>query len=103
MIGVFVTFHFGDNFNEQALQKIAQTAHTKFHGMPSLRSKAFTINSKRREAINFYIWDSENAAKAFFTDDLLQRVTTLYGLRPDIDFVQIAALVENIRTKPDSR
>ena len=71
--------------------------------MPGLRSKAFTYSSRRRQATNFYVWDSEDIAKAFFTDDLLQRVTGLYGVRPDIEFVQIATLVENIHAKSDSR
>src|SRR5580765_7811784 len=97
MIGVFVTFRYGDNFNEQAVRKIAETARGRFEGMPGLRSKAFTLNSGKREATNFYIWDSEDAAKAFFTDQLLQRVTSLYGVRPNVEFVQIAGLVENSR------
>jgi heme-degrading monooxygenase HmoA len=97
MIGVFVTFRYGDNFNEQAVRKIAENARGKFEGMPGLRSKAFTLNSGKREATNFYVWDSEDAAKAFFTDQLLERVTGLYGVRPSVEFVQIAALVENNR------
>lgn len=97
MIGVFVTFQYGDNFDEQAVRKIAETARARFEGMPQLRSKAFTLNSGKREATNFYVWDSEAAAKAFFTDELLQRVTSLYGVRPNVEFVQIATLVENLR------
>ena len=97
MIGVFVTFRYGDDFDEQAVRKIAQTARVRFEGMPGLRSKAFTLNSGKREATNFYVWDSEDVAKAFFTDELLQRVTTLYGVRPNVEFVQIATLVENTR------
>jgi hypothetical protein len=97
MIGVLVTFRYGDNFNEQVVRKIAETARTKFEGMPGLRSKAFTVNSGKREATNFYVWDSEQAAKAFFTDTLLERVTGLYGVRPSVEFVQIASLVENAR------
>lgn len=95
MVGVFVTFRYGDNFDELAVRKIAETARAKFEGMPGLRSKAFTINSGKREAINVYVWDSEEAAKGFFTEALLERVTGLYGARPSIEFVQIAALVEN--------
>ena len=68
MIGVFVTFRYGDNFDEQAVRKIAETARARFEGMPGLRSKAFTVNSGKREATNFYVWDSEDAAKAFLTD-----------------------------------
>jgi hypothetical protein len=97
MIGVFVTFRYADNFDEEALQKIAETARARFEGMPGLRSKAFTVNSAKREATNLYVWDSEEAAKAFFTDALLERVTGLYGVRPSVEFVQIAALVENAR------
>ena len=97
MIGVFVTFRYGDNFDEQAVRKIAETARVRFEGMPGLRSKAFTLNSGKREAANFYVWDSEEAAKAFFTDELLERVAGLYGVRPSVEFVQIASLVENTR------
>lgn len=95
MIGVFVTFRYGDKFDERAVGKIAESARGRFEGMPGLRSKAFTVNSAKREAVNFYVWDSEDAAKAFFTDQLLERVTGLYGVRPSVEFVQIAALVEN--------
>ena len=97
MIGVFVTFRYGENFDERAVRKIAETARARFEGMPGLRSKAFTLNSAKREATNFYVWDSEDAAKAFFSDELLEGVTGLYGVRPSVEFVQIATLVENVR------
>ena len=97
MIGVFVTFRYGDNFDEGAVRKIAETARVRFEGMPGLRSKAFTLNSAKREAVNFYVWDSEDAAKAFFTEELVERVAGLYGVRPSVEFAQIAALVENGR------
>lgn len=97
MIGVFVTFCYGDDFDERAVRRIAETARARFEGMPGLRSKAFTLNSGKREATNFYVWESEDAAKAFFTDELVERVTGLYGVRPSVEFVQIATLVENVR------
>jgi hypothetical protein len=97
MIGVFVTFRYQDNFDEQAVRKIAEAARPRFEGMPGLRSKAFTVNAVKREATNFYVWDSEDAARAFFTDALVERVTGLYGVRPSVEFVRIATLVENAR------
>ena len=97
MIGVFVTFRFGDDFDEQAVRKIAETARAKFEGMPGLHSKAFTINAARRDATNFYVWKSEDAARGFFTDALLDLITGLYGVRPSVEFLQIAALAENAR------
>jgi heme-degrading monooxygenase HmoA len=98
MIGVFVTFRYGDSFDEEALRKIAETARGRFEGMPGLRSKAFTINPGKREAVNFYVWDSKDAAKAFFTDELVEQVAGLYGVRPGVEFVKIATLVENSRS-----
>ena len=67
------------------MRKIAETARAKFEGMPGLRSKTFTINSRKREATNFYVWDSEEAAIAFFTDESLDRVTEVYGVRPSVE------------------
>jgi hypothetical protein len=97
MIGVFVIFRYGANFDERAVRKIAETARVRFESRPGLRSKAFTLNSGKREAVNFYVWDSEDAAKAFFTDELVERIAGLYGVRPSVEFVQIATLVENSR------
>lgn len=97
MLGAFVTFRYA-NLDEQAVFRIAETARASFEGMPGLRSKAFTVNSRKREATNFYVWDSEEAAKTFFSEALLQRVTNLYGVRPEVEFVKIATLVENARS-----
>ncbi len=97
MTGVLVTFRYGDNFDERAVREIAETARARFEGMPGLRSKAFTLNSAKGEATNFYVWDSEDAAQAFFSDELLEGVTGLYGVRPSVEFVQVATLVENVR------
>ncbi len=82
MIGVFVTFRYQDNFDERTVRKIAETARVRFERMPGLRSKAFTLNSGKREAVNFYVWDSEEAVQAFFTEELVERVAGLYGVRP---------------------
>lgn len=97
MIGVFVTFRYGDRFDERAVRRIAGNARARFERLPGLRSKAFTLNPEAREATNFYVWDTEHAARAFFTDPLLEQVTALYGVRPDVQFVEIAALVDNRR------
>ncbi len=98
MIGVFVTFRLGESFDEGAVRKIAETAGPRFEGMAGLRSKAFTVSTDAREARNFYVWDSEEAAKAFFTPELLERIAALYGVRPSVEFVQIATLIENRRS-----
>jgi uncharacterized protein YfiM (DUF2279 family) len=95
MIGVFVTFRYGDDFDAQRVRKIAENARAKFEGMAGLRSKAFTVDVVKRVATNFYVWDSEDAARGFFSDALLAAVTGLYGVRPSVEFVEVVALVEN--------
>jgi hypothetical protein len=95
MIAVFVTFQYGSEFDEARVRKIAAEASGKFQGMPQLRSKAFTVRPESRKATNVYVWESEEAARAFFTDQLVERVTGLYGVKPTLEFASVAALVEN--------
>jgi heme-degrading monooxygenase HmoA len=99
MVGVLITFRYGSEFNEARVRQVADAARARFQGMPGLRSKAFTVDATKREAINFYVWDSEDAARAFFTPELLERVTGLYGVQPSVQFVQVVALVENVPSK----
>jgi hypothetical protein len=63
--------------------------------MPGLRSKVFTFDPETGEATNVYVWESEAAAREFFSPELAERVTGLYGVRPEIRFVEVAALVDN--------
>jgi heme-degrading monooxygenase HmoA len=95
MIGVFVTFRYDDGIDAAAVTRIAEGAAERFRGMPGLRSKAFTVDPEDGSATNFYVWESEDAARAFFTPELRERVTGLYGVAPSIRYVQIAELVDN--------
>ena len=95
MISAFVTFTYKDDFNESKLRQIAESAKPRFEGMPGLRSKVFTLRPEHRQATNVYVWDTEQQARAFFTEEMLDRVTALYGVRPSIEYAAIAALVEN--------
>ena len=95
VIGVLVRFRYESGFSEARVRQVAEAARAKFEGMPGLRSKAFTIDPVTREALNFYVWVSEEAAKAFFSEQLIARVTELYGVRPTLQFVDVATLIEN--------
>lgn len=97
MIGVFVKLRCHGAFDGEGVRTIAETARAKFEALPGLRSKAFTFNPDTGEVTNFYVWDTEDTARAFFTDAVRQRIAGLYGVLPTIEFVQVAALVENAR------
>jgi heme-degrading monooxygenase HmoA len=95
MQGVIVEFQFADDFDGSKIAAIAREARGRFEGMPGLRQKAFTVDEENRRATNVYLWDSEDAARGFFSDDLVDRVTGLYGVRPTVTFVEVAELVDN--------
>ena len=90
MIAVIVRFQYENEFNEARLQQIAEGARSKFQGMPGLRSKAFTIDAARRQALNFYVWESEDAARKFFSPPMIDGVANIYDVRPSIEYVKLS-------------
>ena len=95
MIGVNVTFEYGGEIDRARVIAVAENARGMFEGMPGLRFKFFTFDEAHRRAMKFYVWDSEDAAESFFSEELRVRVTGLYGVAPTIDFVEIAQMVDN--------
>jgi hypothetical protein len=99
MLGVIVTFQYDEgSFDRTRIEGVAEQAHPSFRGLPGLRLKAFTVDEENRRAVNVYLWDSDEAATSFFGDDVRKLVTGLYGVAPRIDYVEIAALVDNTET-----
>ncbi len=95
MIGVSVAFDYDGDFDRARVIEVAKNARKMFEGMPGLRFKFFTLDEKQNRAMNFYVWDSQEAAEAFFTEALRERVTGLYGVSPIISYVEIAEFVDN--------
>jgi heme-degrading monooxygenase HmoA len=95
MQGVIVELQYGDDFDRARLEGVAREARGRFEGMPGLRQKAFTVDEEGRRATNVYLWESDEAAREFFSDELRDLVTQLYGVRPTIRFVEVAELVDN--------
>jgi hypothetical protein len=102
VIAVSVTFQYFEDFDPARVVTVAENARRIFEGMPGLRSKVFTIDELHHRAINFYVWDSADAAKNYFSDETRERVTHLYGIAPTIDFVEIAQIVDNAGVGPES-
>ena len=94
MIAVFVTFD-ADDLDQARVRNVAAQAREMFEGMPMLRNKLFTLGRDDRRATNVYVWESERAARQFFTDQLVETVTGLYGVRPEIEFAEIIESVDN--------
>ena len=95
MICVSVVFDYDGDFDRSRVITVANNAWTMFEGLPGLQFKFFTLDEKQERALNFYVWDSLEAAEAFFTDELRERVTGLYGVSPTISYLEIAEVVDN--------
>jgi hypothetical protein len=97
VIGVNVTFDYvgTGTFDRDRVVGVATNARSSFEGMPGVRFKFFTFDEQNQRATNFYVWDSREAALEFFSDELRERVTGLYGVTPTIEFVEIAEIVDN--------
>ena len=98
MIGVLVTFTQTDKFDRSSLAKIADDVRGTFEGMPGLRFKSFTLDDDGLQARNFYVWDDEEKARAFFTEELIATVTGIYGVAPKIEYLDIVGFVDNSGT-----
>jgi hypothetical protein len=95
MQGVILEFQYADDFAPERIATIAHEARGRFESLPGLRQKAFTVDEANRRAMNVYLWDSEESARGFFSDELVGMVTALYGVRPSVSFVDVAELVDN--------
>ena len=99
MIAVFVTFD-SDSLEAARVRKLAAEARGMFEGMAGLRHKFFTLGEKPNRARNVYVWESDDAARQFFSEQLLDRVTDLYGVRPQVEFAPIIEAVDNTTDQP---
>ena len=97
MVGVTVVFEYGDDIDRSRVTGVATQARAMFEGMPNLRFKFFTLDEGRGRASNFYVWESQEAAEAFFGEELRQRVTDLYGVAPTIEYFEVLEVVDNSR------
>ena len=95
MIGVMVTIPLGDNYDAEALRAAAAGSRARFEGLAGLVSKTYLLDPVRREARNLYVWQSEEAARSFFTTDTLAHIAKVYGATPKLDIVEVAAQVVN--------
>ena len=74
MIGVIVTIGPAADLDRARASAVAEGARPMFEGMDGLRSKVFMWNEQAGTVTNTYVWDSEDAARAFFSPELKQKI-----------------------------
>ena len=95
MIGVIVTIGPGSDLNRERALAVAEQSGPVFEGMEGLRSKVFMWDDETGTVTNTYVWDSEPAARAFFTPELKAQIIELYGVEPQVRFAEVSAMIEN--------
>ena len=95
MFGVIVTIGPGEGLDRQRAKAAAEKAVPMFEGMDGLASKVFMWDDETGTVINTYVWDSEEAARAFFTPEIKALVVEHYGVEPQVRFTEVTALVDN--------
>ncbi|MFF2572329.1 hypothetical protein [Streptomyces sp. NPDC058084] len=98
MLGVLVTFAQTDRFDRSTVAKIAGELRGPFEGMAGLRFKSFMLDEDGAQAKNFYVWDDEEKGRTFFTEELVGKVTEVYGVRPTIEYFDVVGFVDNSGT-----
>jgi hypothetical protein len=95
MIGVIVTLGPSDDLDRERATAVARQEAPVFQGMDGLVSKVFMWDDETQTVINTYVWDSEEAARGFFTPGVAARVVELYGVEPHVQFAEVSALIDN--------
>jgi hypothetical protein len=95
MIGVIVSIGPSDTLDQARASAVADQAASMFEGMAGLRSKVFMWDPETSSVVNVYVWESESAAREFFSPELAARIVELYGAEPRVQFTDVSALVDN--------
>ena len=96
MIGAIVTIGPGENLDRQRASAVAEREAPMFEGMDGLRSKVFMWDDEAGTVTNTYVWDSESAARAFFSSpEVKAKIIELYGVEPHVRFAEVSAVVDN--------
>lgn len=95
LVATFVRCTPAADFDTATARLIAERARPMFAGLPGLRSKLFSFNPEAREIVNVYLWESKEAAAAFFNPHLLNLIEKAYGAVPEVRFAEVSAVIEN--------
>ncbi len=94
MIATMVSFQMKPGMTADGIAAIQRERAGLYDATPGLISKTFWVDDAVREFGAFYLWESEAAADALFTDEWKQRIPPVYG----VDGVAIRYLVATARS-----
>ncbi len=75
------------------LRAVLEDAVPRYQKVPGLQRKCFIGNDMHGGGV--YEWESRAAAQAFYDEAWFERLLTVYGARPELQFFDLHALVDN--------
>ena len=75
------------------LRAVLEDGVPRYQGLPGLHRRYFAGNATHGGGI--YEWESRAAADAFYNDAWRERLRTVYGATPEIQFFDVHAVVDN--------
>ncbi|NER79400.1 MAG: YdhR family protein [Leptolyngbya sp. SIO1D8] len=95
MFIVFVNFSLSPTQRPQQLAEDFANISGMFYDVPGLLKKYFTIAEDGHSAGGVYLWESRDAAEAFYTENFQLIIEERYGATPQITYFNCPVLVDN--------
>ena len=83
MIAMQYTIRFAGDYDNQLLLDRVARRKSLFEGLDGVLHKAYLFNSDQAIYAPFYVWENDDAARAFLTGDLFRDVVDTFG-RPRV-------------------
>ncbi len=81
------------NLTGDKLRTVLADAVPRYQGIPGLHRKYFLGNDTHGGGV--YEWVSRERAQAFYDDAWRERLRTVYGATPEVQFFDVHAVVDN--------
>ena len=77
----------------EKLHAVLEEAVPRYQGIPGLHRKYFMGNASFGGGV--YEWESRAAARAFYNEQWRERLRTVYGALPQVEYFDLHAVVDN--------
>ncbi|HEY2865360.1 MAG TPA: YdhR family protein [Casimicrobiaceae bacterium] len=95
MFAACFRFAVSEGADWNALRGLMKERAKQFHNLPGLRSKAFLLDSDRREIGGNYVWNTRESLDAYLRSDLYLEVVRKLGEPKELRIYEVPEYVDN--------
>lgn len=88
-----VRFPAPSGLSADKLRAVLEEALPRYKGIPGLYRKYFLGNASFGGGV--YEWESRAAAQAFYNEQWRERLRTVYGVLPQVEYFDVHAVIDN--------